>query len=176
MATWLLVLVGTGVLITPMLAAGLAEAPLTAVLASPSSRWAWSAVAVLAVELVAAGSMVAYAAHRREDRNAEDIEQELLEVADERNRLLAELEQLRDEFEVERAEMVQDIHRLESDLELRKPDSKSSTSPRTDATNNGPPDSVAPASIPCRNGCGREFASPAAERGHQKGCPQRPVF
>jgi len=63
---WLIVLVATGVLITPMLAAGLAQAPLTTVLASSSSRWIWSAVAVLAVELVAAGSMIAYAAHRRE--------------------------------------------------------------------------------------------------------------
>ena len=155
--TWLLVLVGTGVLITPMLAAGLSEAPLTAVLASSSSRWAWSAVAVLAVELVAAGSMVAYAAHRREDSDAEGIERELLAVAAERNQLVAELEQLRDKFKVERAEMLQEVQQLESDLNSR---SQGST----------------PKSFPCRNDCGREFASPAAERGHQKGCPQRPVF
>jgi len=173
---WLMVLAGTGVLITPMLAAGLAEAPLTAVLASSSSRWIWSAVAVLAVELVAAGSMVAYAAHRREDHNAERVEQELLEIADERNRLLAELEQLRDDIEVERAEMVQDVRRLEAELDRRRPAQGSADSLEPDPSSNGAPESTAPANIPCRNRCGREFASPAAERGHQKGCPERQVF
>lgn len=176
-ATWLLVLVGTGVLITPMLAAGLSEAPLTAVLASPSSRWTWSAVAVLAVELVAAGSMVAYAAHRREDRNAERMERELLEVAAERNQLRAEIEQLQDDFEVQRAEMLQDIRRLQGDLQLRQRSSDSATSPEPDATSITAPDADAAESpIPCRNGCGRKFATPAAERGHQNGCPDRPVF
>lgn len=176
-ATWLLVLVGTGVLITPMLAAGLSEAPLTSVLASPSSRWTWSAVAVLAVELVAAGSMIAYAAHRREDRSADRIERELFEVAAERNQLRAELEQLQDDFEADRAQMVEDIRRLERDGALREPAFRSGTSPQPDATSNGAPAAAdADSSIPCRNGCGREFASPAAERGHQKGCPDRPVF
>lgn len=173
---WLIVLVATGILITPMLASGLAHAPLTAVLASSSSRWVWSAVAVLAVELVAAGSMVAYAAHRREDRATGDLEQELLDIATQRNRLAGELDQLRGDFEAERAEMLEDIRRLESDLEYRQLNSDSTTSPQPNATSGAAPESVAPASIPCRNGCGREFASPAAERGHQKGCPQRPVF
>jgi MFS family permease len=154
---WLIVLVATGILITPMLAAGLAHAPLTAVLASSSSRWIWSAVAVLAVELVAAGSMVAYAAHRREDQDTGDLEQELLDIAAERNRLSGELDQLRGDFEAERAEMLEEVQQLESDLNSR---SQGST----------------PKSFPCRNGCGREFASPAAERGHQKGCPQRTAF
>lgn len=177
LVVWLIVLMATGILITPMLAAALAQAPLTAVLASPSLRWLWSAVAVLAVELVAAGSMVAYAAHRREEASTEGLEQELLEVAAERNRLLGELEQLQDDFGLERAEMLEDIRRLESDLDHRQLNSDSCTSPQPDAMSSAASESVAPASsIPCRNGCGRQFASPAAERGHQKGCPQRPVF
>jgi hypothetical protein len=173
---WLIVLMATGVLITPMLAAGLAQAPLTTVLASSSSRWIWSAVAVLAVELVAAGSMVAYAAHRREDQDTGDLEQELLDIAAERNRLSGELDQLRGDFEAERAEMLQDIRRLESDQGPRQPSPSRATSPHPETTNNGVPQSAAPTTIPCRNGCGREFATPAAERGHQKGCPERPVF
>jgi hypothetical protein len=174
---WLIVLMATGILITPMLAAGLAQAPLTTVLASSSSRWVWSAVAVLAVELVAAGSMVAYAAHRREDREAGDLEQELLDIAAQRNRLAGELDQLRGDFEAERAEMLEDIRRLKRDGALREPAFRSETLPQPDTTSNGAPAAEdAESSIPCRNGCGREFASPAAERGHQKGCPERPVF
>jgi MFS family permease len=100
--TWLLVLVCSGVLVTPMLVAGLGRAELGQVLPTPGKRWVWSATAVLAVELVAAGAMVAHAAHRTEQEEAGETERELLRVARDRDRLQGRLEGLTRELEAAR--------------------------------------------------------------------------
>lgn len=100
--TWLLVLTCSGVLVTPMLVAGLGRAELGQVLPTPGKRWVWSATAVLAVELVAAGAMVAHAAHRTEQEEADETERELLRVARERDRLQGRLEGVSRELEAAR--------------------------------------------------------------------------
>lgn len=169
--TWLLVLVCSGVLITPMLAAGLGREPLTEVLSGATTRWVWSAVAVLAVELVAAGSMVAFAAHRREDREQRATEDEVFKLARERNRLTGKLTQLKDTHDAERIEWLHELQRLQRLLEERSLAEDDATPPaEADEVEQG---TEQPEPIPCRNRCGAKFASPAAERGHQRACPSQ---
>jgi MFS family permease len=57
---WVLVLLATAVIVTPLLVASVGR-ELSGVIPSLAWRWVWSAVAVLAVELVASGCMVAVA-------------------------------------------------------------------------------------------------------------------
>jgi hypothetical protein len=134
------------VLVTPALVAGLAGSELAAVLGSGSLRWAWSGTAVLAVELVAAGSMLAHAAEQGELDRAEHAEQELLELARQRNRLEARL------------------------AELASSGEPAPPPPRRRA----PRAAVAGEPVPCRNGCGFVGSSSMAERGHLRSCPLRP--
>jgi hypothetical protein len=143
-ATWLLVLGCAAVLVTPMLVAGLAGSELHDVLPSPLSQWTWSAVAVVAVELVAAGAMVAYTAQHDRELEREQADQELLELARERDRLRAQLGR----------------------LEREGPPAPHRRS-RSSGSSTGPP-------VPCRTGCGLVGRSAMAERGHQRSCPLRP--
>lgn len=145
-ATWGLVLACAAVLVTPALVAGLSGSELAAVLGSSSLRWAWSGTAVLAVELVAAGSMLAYAAEQGELDRAEQAEQELLELARDRNRLESRLAEL-----------------ASSPEPARRPARR--RAPRALAPSGEP--------VPCRNGCGFVGASSMAERGHLRSCPLR---
>lgn len=152
---WVLVLVCTGVLITPMMAAGLSRVALTEVLIEPTSRWTWSAIAVLAVELVAAGSMVAYAGQRREQHQLEELQRELLEVAEERNQLSRQLGELRTEH---------DEHAKQEEQAQQAGEEASKLAASSEPAEE----------IPCRNACGATFPTPAGERGHQWRCPERP--
>lgn len=146
-ATWGLVLACAAVLVTPALVAGLSGSELAAVLGSSWLRWAWSGTAVLAVELVAAGSMLAHAAEQGELERAEHAEQELLELARQRNRLEARL------------------------AELASPGGPAPPPPRRRALRAAAPPGEP---VPCRNGCGFLGSSPMAERGHLRSCPLRP--
>jgi MFS family permease len=91
---WLAILVCSSALMAPVLAAGLADSPLAAVLDRPAKRWAWAICAVVAVDLVAAAVMRAEAEARREheerDRQHERAIAELLEQRDRARRHLAE--------------------------------------------------------------------------------------
>jgi hypothetical protein len=145
---WLLVLSCAAVLVTPLLVASLDGRDLAQVLPTAPLRWAWSLVAVVAVELVAAGSMVAYTAEREADRSLADAERELLELARERNRL-------RDE------------------LSGRGPAPAPRPARRRRRTAQTP--THAGEQVPCRNGCGFVGRSPQAESGHQRSCPRRPA-
>jgi MFS family permease len=152
---WLLVLVCTGVLVTPMLVAALGRVELAQVLPALRLRWGWSAVAVLAVELVAAGAMVAHVARRRREARLERVEEELLTVASERNRLATERERLQTEL-----------------LELRER-LTAQASPEAPPESESEPAEDEPPTFPCRLDCGAVFASSHAERGHLKSCPLR---
>lgn len=59
---WVLSLAFATVLITPAFVSGIRGVALSDVLANERAQWAWSAVAVIAVEVAAAGSMLADAA------------------------------------------------------------------------------------------------------------------
>lgn len=145
--TWLLVLTCAALLVTPMLVAGLGGVQLAEVLPSSLLRWAWSAVAVIAVELVAAGSMVAHGAEVAGEQRAAQAEGELVELARERNRLQAELS--------------------------RRPSQPEPPAPPPSRRSRS---ALAPAAgaVPCRNGCGFVGRSLRAEAGHQRACPSRP--
>jgi hypothetical protein len=73
LACWLLVLVGQLVLIPPMLMAEMPSTRLGTVLTAGWQRWSWAFTAVLLVELVAAGAMVAQGrrSRRLEEQEAE---------------------------------------------------------------------------------------------------------
>ena len=60
---WVLVLAGTAAIVTPLVVASL-HRYLDEVIPSPIGRWAWALAAVLLVELVAAGALVAVDATR----------------------------------------------------------------------------------------------------------------
>lgn len=58
---WIILLVSTVVILAPLMAVALAESDLSVALNTPEMRWWWSIVAVVAVEVLAAGAMVAHA-------------------------------------------------------------------------------------------------------------------
>jgi hypothetical protein len=66
---WCLGLVFTAILVTPMLVASLGK-QIAQVIPSLAWRWCWSAVAVLSVELVAAGAMLAVGTAENAEREA----------------------------------------------------------------------------------------------------------
>jgi uncharacterized protein YlxW (UPF0749 family) len=134
-----------------MLVAALGRVDLPQVLPALRLRWGWSAIAVLAVELVAAGAMVAHVAHRRREAKLQEAEEELLTVASERNHLAAERERIQSE-----------LRELREKLTAR-------VSPEAQPE---PAEEEAP-TFPCRLDCGAVFASSHAERGHLKSCPLR---
>jgi len=153
-----LVLVAAAVLLTPLLVGALAGQHLSEVLVSSAWRWTWSAVAVLAPEVIAAGCMVAYAGAEHDLEQIEELEQQLEQVATERNRRESELVQLRGEL-VQLTERAGELDELEQQLsELRE--HRASTASRAEQ-------------VECRNGCGFFGASSKAEAGHQRACPAR---
>jgi hypothetical protein len=79
---WAGILLMTGVLVTPMIIAGLEARTLPQVLTQPvtagwSGRWVWAAVAVLAVEVAAAVCVYAARLHSREAEQRAELEQQL---------------------------------------------------------------------------------------------------
>jgi hypothetical protein len=82
---WAGVLAMTGVLVTPMLVAGLEARTLPQVLTAPrlagwEARWAWAAVAVLAVELAAAVCVYAARLHGRDAEQRAALQQQLQQM------------------------------------------------------------------------------------------------
>ena len=61
MLCWFLLLVFNVILLAPLMVAAIGVSPLRTVLSSSMSQWLWSITAVLAVEIIAAGAMAAYA-------------------------------------------------------------------------------------------------------------------
>ena len=112
-ALWLVILTCIAVLVTPRLVAGLqgASTPLAQVLETPALRWAWSATAVLAAELVATGCMIAYAAEHQQQHRVAELHQELEQLGQQRNRIQQQLLQANQRLEEQEQLLLQ--HRRE---------------------------------------------------------------
>ncbi|MEM7048960.1 MAG: hypothetical protein AAF604_04835 [Acidobacteriota bacterium] len=92
---WLLVLGSAVVLLAPVLVSGILRAGLQEVLSSAAwMPWAWALVAVLAPEVVAGGAVAGQMLLARQREHGQGTEEELLEVARERDRLRRHLEEL----------------------------------------------------------------------------------
>jgi hypothetical protein len=152
---WLLVLGGQLVLIPPLLMVEMGSSRLGTVLPESWQRWSWAFVAVLLVELVAAGAMVAQGRRSR--------------WAEERAREAAELERValhRADLERQLAARTREVGELRGQLAAAQ------------VTSGGRPQLRQPkatqlessAQVPCRNGCGWVGRSRQAEYGHQRVC------
>jgi hypothetical protein len=156
---WSLVLVGQLVLIPPLLMAEMATSRLGTVLPQSWQRWGWAFVAVLLVEVVAAGAMVA------QGRRSQGQEERAREVAELERMAFqrADLErQLRS-----RSQEVSDLRRQLAEVEVTPPGGQELGQLKT---SQGSQLAELPDQIPCRNGCGWVGRSPRAECGHQRVC------
>lgn len=203
-ALWLLILTCLAVLVTPRLVAGLqgASTPLALVLATPALRWGWSAIAVLAAELVATGCMIAYAAEHQQQHRLAELQQELEQLGRQRNRIqqqllqtqqrLEEQEQLllQHRQEQQRLQQEQEQHPLQEEQQDPRAPRKGggaaaktpaaakrrgSSSPKPSSRDRRT-DATSAQEIPCRYGCGYVAPSIPAERGHLASCPNHPNF
>jgi len=202
-ALWLVILTCIAVLVTPRLVAGLqgASTPLARVLETPALRWAWSATAVLAAELVATGCMIAYAAEHQQQQELTELRGELEQLGQQRNRLqqhllqaqqqLEQQEQLRrEQQQLEREQLLQEErqqHLLQEQQPPAAPRNGAAAAKRAAAgtrpasssskrSNPARPVSSSDQKIPCRYGCGYVAPSIAAERGHLASCPNHPKW
>jgi MFS family permease len=149
-AVWLAVLVSSGGLVVPLVAAGLRGRTLPQLLGSEALAWGWSLLAALAHEVTAAGCVLAAAAAAGERNAAEQAaaecsgEHRLDEVLRQRDAALSELNLLR--------------------LEAA-------------GTSGGQPAGSGAreraAMLPCPEGCGRSFESAPARSGHLRHCAAR---
>jgi hypothetical protein len=157
MACWILVLGGQLVLIPPLLMLEMPGSRLGTVLPADWQRWSWAMVAVLLVELVAAGAMVAQgrrsAAQEQHDQDARELER----IAAERNALAQRLRILE-------SQPRSDSQTLRA---LRALPSSQGPSQRRTTTRI---QSAKPHPVPCRNGCGWVGSSQNAENAHQRYC------
>lgn len=154
---WLAVLLFSGLIIPPVLVTSLAASPLAAVLSPGWPRWAWACLAVLAVEVIAAGAMLAEVRRRQELQLSSQLELELCELRSSRAELSSKLAAAEHQLE----QQLRDGAGEQSTAQLARTPSRPVSTPRA------VPD------IPCRNGCGQRFRSGAAERGHQRACARR---
>lgn len=153
---WLLVLTASAGLVSPAIAARLADQELYEVVSSPGLRAAWAVLAALAHELTAAGCMLAAAASSR-SVTAENLELRLYAERDtalERLQLAQERAQLAEQ-RAEQAEQAEQAARelLEAAFEI--------------------PDSLAAGEMFACEWCGRPFKTKQARGGHQRCCPAR---
>jgi hypothetical protein len=140
---WLAVLVSSGGLVVPLIAAGLGGRKLPEVLAGETQAWAWSLLAALAHEVTAAGCVLAAAAAAERSLPGGEGRGEVDE-------LLAELRAGGGQLAGLRLEQAGSGRR---------------------AAGSGAQRLAEP--LACREGCGRSFASAQAESGHLRLCPAR---
>lgn len=150
---WVTILVTTGGLLAPLVVGSLSHRELDEVLTSPAARWSWALGAVLCVELVAGAGMLAHAAERARGQRLDELDQQLVQLAGERNELESELGRLGHEL----VQVVEQRDDLQRQLEL-------ADEPEPEAEG---------LEVSCRNGCGWVGASTRAEAGHQRACPLR---
>ena len=153
LACWLLVLAGQLVLIPPLLMAEMSSSRLGSVLPLAWQRWGWAFVAVLLVELVAAGAMVAQGRRSRWLEERERQGRELEQIAAERNALQKRLAAL--QTPPARNAVQGAAARVQGSAANRANDTTPS------------------ATYPCRNGCGWMGGSQKAENAHQRYCKVR---
>ncbi len=168
LACWTLVLLGQLVLIPPLLMTEMGSSRLGTVLPESWQRWSWAFVAVLLVELVAAGAMVAQG-RRSQGQDEHDREHRELEaIARERNVLEQKLR-----AEQEHSE---ELRMLLSTMQKSRAPRGEHDAPAPVLPGDAPEvehrrSTDAPAgSYPCRNGCGWVGKSPRAENAHLRFC------
>ncbi|HVT16579.1 MAG TPA: hypothetical protein VHQ90_10440 [Thermoanaerobaculia bacterium] len=140
---WLAILVASGGLVVPNIAAGLSARALPQVLHSPELQWGWALLAALAHEITAAGCMLAAAARGADVATAANRRQVVGELAVQRSEERRERRDLR-----QAAAEVAGPAAASQRLRLAEP-------------------------VACREGCGRSFDSVLAEMGHLRHCPVR---
>jgi hypothetical protein len=161
---WLVILAGQLVLIPPLLMVEMGSSRLGTVLPESWQRWSWAFVAVLLVELVAAGAMVAQGRRSRwsdeRRRDAERLERLALERAELERQLEARATELATARQ--RIEAADDAANL-----LVKPRKERRSASRRRSG------SAQRISTPCRNGCGWVGKSQPAENAHQRVCSEK---
>jgi hypothetical protein len=193
-AAWLAVLVSTGGLVVPLVAAGLSGRTLPQVLGGERLAWSWSLLAALAHEVTAAGCVLAAAAAASERRLAAGShEREIEELLRQRDVARQELAALRTERGVSRpADRRSAAESSEHERSNGAQPERRSTSPqaeppgraqragrrrlaqrtaRQSAARRGAEQLVAP--LACPEGCGRSFPSTPALSGHLRHCSAR---
>jgi MFS family permease len=181
-AVWLAVLVSTGGLVVPLVAAGLAGRTLPQLLGSEGLAWSWSLLAALAHEVTAAGCVLAAAAAASERSAAERIaaEQsqaseldELLRQRDAARRELAALRELAERRE--RLARSEQVEQQQTGAGHQLPAAGSGARYELPAAGRGERAGaceLAPLRA-CPEGCGRSFAGAAALAGHLRHCAVR---
>jgi hypothetical protein len=165
---WSLVLVGQLVLIPPLLMAEMATSRLGTVLPQSWQRWGWAFVAVLLVELVAAGAMVAQG-RRSQWQEAQVREERALEqIALERNALERKL-RAEQEHSEELRMLLNTMQESHAQDEEHDPGASVLKVDALDREHRPSMDAQA-GSYPCRNGCGWVGKSPRAENAHLRFC------
>jgi hypothetical protein len=161
---WLLVLGGQLVLIPPLLMVEMGSSRLGTVLPESWQRWSWAFVAVLLVELVAAGAMVAQGRRSRwrEERTAD---------AEHLEKLALERAELGRQLEAQGAELAVLRQRVEAadgaaEMSVNRRKKRGSASRQRSGWRQR-------ISTPCRNGCGWVGKSQPAENAHQRVCSRR---
>jgi len=167
-AVWLLVLVSTGGLVVPLVAARMSGRSLPQLLGSASLIWCWSLLAALAHELTAAGCVLAAAAAVGERTAAERSHaRELAEVLQQRDEARRELEALR----LERARS----ERQPAGAGGSSGNGSGQRAKRQARSRSGaglPAERLAEPRA-CPEGCGRSFSSAPALAGHLRHCAAR---
>ena len=156
---WTLVLVGQLVLIPPLLMAEMPTSRLGTVLPETWQRWSWAFVAVLLVELVAAGAMVAQGRRSRGQAERATEVAELERMAFQRAELERDLRS--------RDQEVADLRGQLAEVEVTPPGRRELGQLKT---SQGSELTEVAAQVSCRNGCGWVGRSPRAECGHQRVC------
>jgi MFS family permease len=146
-AVWLAVLVSSGGLVVPLVAAGLRGRTLPELLGSDVLAWGWSLLAALAHEVTAAGCVLAAAAAAGERAAAEQSH-------------AREIEELQLQRDAARRELAA--------LRLEHAGSEVATALRSGS---GAGERAEPLS--CPEACGRRFASAPALAGHLRHCAAR---
>ncbi|HVR07608.1 MAG TPA: hypothetical protein VMW75_06125 [Thermoanaerobaculia bacterium] len=166
LAVWLLVLVSTGGLVVPLVAARMSGRSLPQLLGSASLIWCWSLLAALAHELTAAGCVLAAAAAAGERTAAERSHaRELAEVLQQRDEARRELGALR-------------LERARSERQPAGGSSGNGSGQRAKRQARSRSGAGLPAERlaeprACPEGCGRSFSSAPALAGHLRHCAAR---
>jgi len=167
-AVWLAVLVSSGGLVVPLVAAGLRGRTLPQLLGSELLAWSWSLLAALAHEVTAAGCVLAAAAAAGERlaavrRAAEGSrDRELDELLQQRDAARGELAALRLAGAGSGAPWPADHHSPAAGSSSRLAGSPAGSGAGGHA-----------AALACPEGCGRSFASAQARSGHLRHCAVR---
>jgi hypothetical protein len=166
---WLLVLGGQLVLIPPLLMVEMGSSRLGTVLPENWQRWSWAFVAVLLVELVAAGAMVAQGRRSRWAEERRRDEEHMEKLALER----AELERQLDARATELAALRQFIEAADDaadDAADGAAEMRVSRRKKRRSASRKRSGSAQRIRTPCRNRCGWVGRSQPAENAHQRVC------